>query len=258
MQPGLSAVVLTAKSTNMKPLSTLVLISLFSLTTLQAQWGWGSKRVEGDGNVTTQRRDLNDFGGIKACCNLVVELTQGEEYSVEVKADANLQEYVSTEVFGGVLEIGYKDNVNLDPSSRIEVYVTLPELELLDASSGAHLVTMGRFKGGRLKLDSSSGSKIEAAFTGNAVRANASSGGRIDLEGDATEIEAEASSGSSVLAESFITKRAEADVSSGAIIKVHASEELRTEASSGGRVRYRGNPSTVDTDTNSGGSVKNG
>ena len=240
----------------MRPLITLALLCLFSVSSLQAQWGWGDKRIKGNGNLITQARDLDDFTGVKACCNLEVELTQGENYSVEVRADENLQEYVETRVFGSTLEIGFRDNTNLNPSTSIRVFITLPELTMIDASSSADIVTTSAFKGDRLELESSSGSSIEAEFMGNFVFADASSGGGVSVSGEAGEIEAEASSGAKVYGNKLAVERADVDVSSGARIEVNAKERIKADASSGGSVRYSGNPSSVDADTSSGGSIR--
>ena len=242
----------------MRPLLLTLTFFLTIASSASAQnWGWNRTSVKGNGDVTTQSRDLKGFDGIRACCSLNVELTQGGSFSVEVEAESNLQEYIETEVSGNTLEIGFKDNVNIRNREPIIVRVTLPELEMIDASSSADVVTMGSFKGERLRLESSSGSAIEATFSGGRVSADASSGGRVNVEGKVDFVDAEASSGAKVLADNLDAKEADADVSSGARIEVRVSEKLKADASSGGSIHYHGNPSDLNTDTSSGGSVRN-
>jgi len=243
----------------MKSFITLLLLILFTLPSLQAQnWGWNRKTVTGNGEVITQDRNLKGFTGIDACCNMRVELTPGPAFSVTVEAESNLQEFIQTNVSGSRLEIDFKDRVNINSNKKIIVYVTLPKLESIDASSSANIVTTAAFKGERLRLESSSNSRVEAIFMGEKVVADASSGARIEVSGSAGYINAEASSGSNVYAGNLKSKEGRADVSSGAGIELNVSEKLNADASSGGRVRYEGNPTQVDTDVSSGGSVKKG
>ncbi|NJC27292.1 head GIN domain-containing protein [Neolewinella antarctica] len=243
----------------MKLIFTLFLLAFLSTTTLQAQnWGWNNKSVRGNGDVVTQTRSLKDFDGVKACCSFNVEITPGANFSVEVEAESNLQEYIETEVSGSTLEIGFRNRVSINNKQKITVFVTMPVLEKIDASSSADIVTIGAFEGDRLRLESSSASSIKVTYTGNRVDVDASSSGKITVSGKAGTIDAEASSGSNVHAEGLEVKEASADVSSGAGIRINASERLDAEASSGGRIRYQGNPSSVNADASSGGTVKKG
>lgn len=259
VQPNLGPLVFTNKPRKMKAINILLITLLISITASAQNWGWNKRNsVKGNGDVVTQTRDVTDFTGIKACCSFDVELTPGSTFEVVVEAESNLQEYIRTEVRGRTLELGFKDDASINSTKKIRIFVTMPELELIDASSSADIVTNGVFKGERLKLESSSGSSISAQFEGGRVSADASSAGRVEVIGTADEITAEASSGANVKAGKLMAKRGDADVSSGAGIEVNVSEELKADASSGGRVRYDGNPSNVDTDTSSGGSVRRG
>jgi hypothetical protein len=247
----------------MRPVLALILVlvagSLFSQREYSNGWGGVFRsKVKGNGEVVKQDRDIDDFTGVKACCSLTVELRQGNNYSVEVEAESNLQEYIRTERRGRTLEIGFKRNSNIKTTKPILVYVTLPELEYAGASSSSKLVGKTSFRGDDLELDVSSSGSIYLDYSGDEVEADASSGGKIELSGSVAFMDCEASSGSKISAGDCKARRARADVSSGAGVTVHASEEVDAEASSGGSVRYLGNPNAVDTDTSSGGSVRSG
>ena len=75
------------------------------------------------------------------------------------------------------------------------------------------------------------------------------------IEGKTTKLSASSSSGSSINASNLKTIDAYAKASSGAQIDLNVSGELRAKASSGGDIDYEGNPTTIDKDTSSGGSV---
>ena len=219
--------------------------------------GWGNReKVRGNGDVTTEERDVRSFDGIQVCCSLQVELRQGSSQSVRVEAESNLLPYIKTNVVGGRLEVGFKDKVNIKSNEKIIVYVTVPEIEYIGASSSSKVVSKTAFTGDELELDASSAAFIDFEFSGDRVRADASSGSKIELSGRGTRIKAGASSGAKVRAGDFAAATGNADASSGGGVTVNVSEELDANASSGGGVRYHGSPSSVDANRSSGGSVR--
>lgn len=225
---------------------------------LSAQWNYNSgngKKIKGNGDVETEMRDISGFDGVSTCCNINVELRQGA-FDVKVEAESNLLEYISTEVSGGRLKIDFKDRVSIRANEKITVYVSLPELEHVKASSSGRVVCKAEFTGDEMELDVSSGAYIQMAFAGDEVEAEASSGGRVEVSGSGRSVRASASSGGSVRAGDFAAKKGRCNSSSGGGVTVNVSEDLNADASSGGSVRYSGNPSNVDADTSSGGSVR--
>jgi hypothetical protein len=244
----------------------LFTLSIFLLTTslLTAQvevnrgggWFGGSDRVTGNGDLTTQEREADDFTKVKTCCSFQVELRESNDFSVRVEAESNLQQFIQTEVRGRTLHINYTDDANFKSTQDIRVYVTLPRLEGIDASSSSRVTGKTPFTGDDLELDVSSSAIIQVAFTGDEVELDASSSGRIEVMGSAKRVTADASSASSIDAEELESREGVADVSSAASISLHATEKLRADASSAGSIDYRGNPSDVITDTSSAGRVR--
>lgn len=241
----------------MKHTFTLLLLCLFTISlTAQNSWGWGNgKKIRGNGEVITEQRQADDFDGVSACCAMRVEVTRGN-FDVKVEAESNIIEYIETNVSGGRLHIGFKKGSNIKSNEKIVIYVSLPELEYLSASSACKIQGMTAFSGEEIELDASSAAKIDLEFTGRRVRANASSAGSVVVSGSGDRIKANASSAGKVRAGDFSAKRADAGASSGGGVTVNVSEELEADASSGGSVRYQGSPRTVDADKSSGGSVR--
>ena len=90
--------------------------------------------VHGDGNVVTEERSVDSFSGIKGSSGIKVFITQGDEESVKVIADQNLQEIIITEVIEGKLKIWTEHNIR-DAKSK-EVHVVFKDINYLSSSSG--------------------------------------------------------------------------------------------------------------------------
>ncbi len=249
----------------MRTLTTLFLLLFACSLSAQVEvnnGGWldrfSGERVKGNGDLITQERELDGFTGVKACCSFKVELSESPDFSVRVEAESNLQEFVITELRGKTLQIKYRDDANFKSTKDIMVYVSLPLLRGIDASSSSNIKGTTPFTGDDLDLEASSSAKIRVEFSGNRVDLDASSSGNIEVRGTAKRVSADASSASNIDAGELVAEDGVADVSSAASIKVHTTKSLRADASSAGSVHYSGNPGDVVSDTSSAGRVRSG
>jgi putative autotransporter adhesin-like protein len=200
-------------------------------------------------------RSIESFRGLKASEGIDVYLKQGSKESARVEVSGiNLQNII-TEVSGNYLKIHLKDG-RYSNSKNIKVYVTYVEINKLSASSAASIFSDGIMKVKEMDISSSSAGSIEISVESASVKVSASSAGEIDLKGKTVNITVEASSAGEIDAYDLEAENVNANASSGASIKINATKELEAHASSGGSIRYRGDPAKATTNSSSGGSVK--
>jgi hypothetical protein len=224
---------------------------LFSSCKFDIDWGEG---IDGTGNVTTEKRDVKDvFTKVKVERGLEVVISQSELKSIEVEADQNLQEHISTKVENGVLIITSDESI--DSSETLIVRVQMPVIEGLTSTSGSKITVGTTLKGTSIRLDSSSGSEIEAILEYDEIRSTSSSGSSITLSGIALKLFTDASSGSDITAESLEVNRVESEASSGSTTSVNPLQELKAVASSGSSIESVTKPAIINKDESSGGSV---
>ena len=102
----------------------------------------------------------------------------------------------------------------------------------------------------------SSAASVEVSIESETLVVEASSAGNGVLEGKVKSLEIEASSAGDIDAYRLESEKVYARTSSAGSAKVNVTKELEAHASSGGSIRYRGNPVKTNTDSSSGGSVK--
>ncbi|WP_445385379.1 head GIN domain-containing protein [Robiginitalea sp. IMCC44478] len=225
----------------------IILALLSTSCMLDVNWGSG---IKGNGVVEEETRDITeDFSAISASEGIDVFVTQGSRHSIRVEADENVIELIGTDIRDGKLKVHAIENIG---RATKKVYVTLPEVSSLSASSGADLVVNGTLEAGKLRLHSSSGAELELEVLADEIEADASSGADIRLTGRANLFYADASSGSDIKARDLEVKVCHADASSGAGIKIQVSESLTADASSGGDISYSGNPNVQSNKSVSG------
>tara|TARA_R110001583_G_scaffold34847_1_gene116577 strand:+ start:22963 stop:23685 length:723 start_codon:yes stop_codon:yes gene_type:complete len=237
----------------MKTLTKLIAILVVLLTTTSCFID-GMTGIRGNGNIISEDRTIsNDFDEIKVQQGINLFLTQGNSVALNVEADENIMDLLITEVKNNELKVYFEKNVYRAKARN--VYLTTKNISKIRTSSGASVKSENTLQVSSLDLDSSSGSAIKVYINAEEVTSNCSSGAHIKIYGNSHTLSAKASSGSSIDADELKTVDAFATASSGANINVNVTNKLTARASSGGDIDYEGEPSNVDKDTSSGGSV---
>lgn len=202
----------------------------------------------------SENRDLGSFSGIRAGEAIDVYLKKGNKESAKVEVSGVKLSDVLTEIKGDNLVIHMRDGNYRN--RNVKVYVTYVSLNKISCSSAANVYSEDVIKSSELKLSVSSAGNVEIKIEAGKTYASASSAGELILEGKTDFLEAEASSAGEVDAYNLEANRVDAQASSAGDVKVNAKVEIDANASSGGSVRYRGNPTKTNTNSSSGGSVK--
>ena len=247
-----------------------VLTGIFFPESLSAS----NRRIKGSGTIVTRTIPAPDFEKISASRAVKVIITDEIEDRIRIEADDNLMDHIVAEACGrratdqhrpeDQLRIGHPrhrhgpDNgkiraLEASSASEITCATALGAADIsLEASSAANI--NAAVKAGVCSLEATSASKIKAAVEAGECRINASSAAKIKLSGRADAARAELSSASKLAAAELVVKQWKIDTSSAASARIHCTEQLDAEASSGSSIHYEGDCST-DITKSSGGSV---
>jgi len=211
--------------------------------------------VKGNRNVLTQDRTItSDFDAISVSNGIEVRLTMSDETSLSLEADENLHDLIITEVEDGVLRIYSEKNIWSAKSKK--VYVSASDIVKIKATSGANVRSENTISADEFDVRVSSGADVRLLLDVSDLICNTSSGSDARLKGTTGSFMANSSSGSNIKAKELTTQTCNADVSSGANITVNVTGKLNANASSGGGIRYSGNPENVQKNSSSGGSIR--
>jgi hypothetical protein len=203
----------------------------------------------------SETREIGKFNGVRTGEAIDVYLKKGDKESARVEVDGVSLSDVETEVSAGILRIHMRPG-NYRGRHSVRVYVTYVEIGRISSSSASSVFTDGVLKTSSLEITCASAGNVELKVEAESVSIDVASAGDVTLEGKAKRLTLEASSAGSVDAYNFECENVRATAASGATVKIAVSKALDAEASSGGSIRYRGNPTSTNTDSSSGGSVK--
>jgi hypothetical protein len=215
--------------------------------------GQNRRTIYGNNRVVTKERDADHFTGVRVSSGIDVFLKQGNVEELSVEADENLQEYILTEVRGGVLHV-YTE-VNIRDAEMKRVYVTMKEVNSVRTTSAGDVVGETPVKTDRLELSASSAGDIKLEVYANEIDLDISSSGDMTLTGEGDILKADLSSAGDLNAYDLKVREADISVSSAGDAEIYVSEKITARASSAGDINYRGNPKYVNSHSSSAGGV---
>src|SRR6478609_5771556 len=264
-----------------------LLVVLISIATTMAQ--------------TKETRDVSTFSKISFRVSGKLYLKQGSPQKVEIEGKKDILEEIETEVDGGRLVIKKKGNGWMDwnwgdNDDKVNVYVTVKDIEALSVSGSGDLIVQGKINASDLDLNvSGSGSlQLEAAVSGNleadvsgsgeillkgscknydsdisgsgrieievAISETASFGvsgsGKIQASGSAREVKTNISGAGKVLAANLETTKCEVRISGSGDVEINVKDELDANISGSGSVSYKGNPNHVNSHASGSGHIR--
>jgi len=212
----------------------------------------GQGSLIGSGNVVTVEFDLSGFDDIEVSNAFDVEISQGDAFSVLVRVDDNVEQYLDVVKEGSTLKIGVKPlPLSSVTAVTLEAEVTMPELR--GASSAS---TAGFQSGGPFYAEVSGASSLQGDIEAGGVRFDVSGASDVTLIGAAADLAVDVSGASAVDLARFPVSNASIGVSGASSATVNASGTLDVEASGGSRVRYLGSPNLGSVDSSGGSTIE--
>lgn len=234
--------------------TTTILIAFLMLASTGLMGGCVLDGVKGDGNVVKEDRNVSGFTSLDVSGAFTVYLYQGKTESLTIEADDNLMQYIKTEVKGDRLEI-YTDKENIKKFTKMNIYLTFEELEMIDISGAVSIIGDGEMTFDELYIDGSGASDIELNLNVALLKADFSGASEIDLAGSAKAAHFDISGASEIDAFDFVIEHCELDVSGAAEARVNVTANLEVDVSGAAEVKYKGSPS-LQSDVSGAGSIR--
>ena len=212
----------------------------------------GLRTIQGSGDVVTESRDVSGFDRVSHTGIGRVIITQGDEESLTIEADDNLMEYITSEVRDGTLELGFTDNLRVDPIPSIVFRVNVNDLKALES------VGVGAFEIEKLNTDqlelSTSGTGVitidELTVTDLVVAADGT--GSIKLAGTAETQEIKLVGAGDYEAPDLESQTAAVDVTGTGSVEIWVLDSLDVVITGVGGASYFGSPNVTQNITGNG------
>ena len=210
--------------------------------------------------VKSQSRefDVNDFNDLSFAIAGDLYLTQGSECKVVIEASEETLEEIEVDQFGKNVTIGFRRSRGWGNWSEgtVKVYVTMRTIESLSVSGSGNIQAEGTLDVDDLGLYISGSGDMDLSVEGDELEFRISGSGKIEVSGNADIANAHISGSGRVLGEDLVVDVFEAKISGSGDCYITANETIEAEVSGSGKVYYRGEPSTVNSESSGSGGVR--
>lgn len=237
----------------MRILSITILLISLSLTSCH----FGHDRIKGDGQIKTEARTVSNFSKVDVSGNFDVYLKQDSLTSVRVEADQNLMKYIKVHESNGTVYIETENDVELDGSKPVKIYVASPSFQGIDASGSCEIRSENKLSdSSRIEISLSGSSDVDLEVNSPVVRSHLSGSGAVKLKGQTKDLSLSGSGSFSAHTMDLLAENVGVEISGSGSADVFASVKLDVSVSGSGDVRYKGNASVSQHISGSGSVTK--
>ncbi|MFL6659828.1 MAG: head GIN domain-containing protein [Massilia sp.] len=133
--------------------SIVLAVSLVAGVAIASPLDWfGGEKVQGNGSIKKQSRELTHFNGVSLSLPGTLELRLGNTEGISIETDDNLLPLIETTIDNGVLKIRpTKRNMNLQ-TRNLRIVVNAKDIDRL-ALGGSGSIDSDALHGGKLQFD---------------------------------------------------------------------------------------------------------
>lgn len=214
------------------------------------------ERIDGNGVISTEQRNVTNFNGVSVSGGMDVIVAPGS-YSVRIEADENLLQYIETEMDGSVLEIGPRKGYNLRPEQDIKIYVSAPYFNEIEVSGSGSVTSQSMIKAeNTLVTDISGSGDMKLEVDAPEVDMEITGSGSVALKGATRKLRADINGSGTLKAFELLSEETEVEISGAGDAEVYASKVLGISVSGAGNVSYKGNPPSLNQNVSGAGNVR--
>lgn len=206
--------------------------------------GDGSNKVEANGKIKSEVRDLTSFNAIEVDGVFNIILSQSDKESIKVETDENILPLIITLVENGVLKIKMKDNTSVEKMKKIDIYVTLAEISKLNTNGVGSLKCANKLRLKEFELDSKGVGSTELNLNAEKLIIHSEIVGALKLSGIVKDVIINHSGIGLISAFDLKAENLNLNSEGAGAAEVYASNELSIDVNGIGSVKYKGNPKT--------------
>ncbi len=196
--------------------------------------------ISGSGHVVRDERDVSEFDAIYLNGQGNLFITFGEEESLVVETDDNLQDVVETSVKHGKLLIDNSHCIN--HAEKLNYYVSVKSLEMVNLNGSGRIISKNKIKSNNLEILVNGSGTIKLFIQANAVSVRVNGSGNINLKGKANECSTKVSGSGNFRAFNFKVLESTVNISGSGNAYINSSDKLSVKIAGSGDVYYLGSP----------------
>ncbi|MGI9543338.1 MAG: head GIN domain-containing protein [Cyclobacteriaceae bacterium] len=196
--------------------------------------------LRGRGSQVSEERFLTDFTSVTNATSANVVIVQGSRYDIEVRAQDNILDEVSTVVRGSELLIDTRRCVN---SADIDVFITMPQINALSIIGSGDIFGDNTWAVNDMDLRIIGSGDMDLDVDADDIDIEIRGSGEITLFGTADNCRTDISGSGDLRSFNLVANEHSVTIFGSGDAQVFASDELDVIINGSGDVLYKGSPS---------------
>jgi hypothetical protein len=202
-----------------------------------------AQKISGKGSIVSETISMSKINAIGLGIAAEVYIKAGNSQKIEVKGQKNIIEILNKKPDGNSWEIGFKRGYNVKSYEKLEIYITMPEIEALSIGGSGSIICEGKFKvRDDLALSIGGSGDIKLDADAEEVKCNIGGSGSIELSGSAEELKVSIGGSGDVKASNMKVNECEISSAGSGDIEINVTNRLNVSLVGSGDVRYKGSP----------------
>lgn len=211
--------------------------------------------VRGSGDLVTVDERVSGFDSLNISTSFEVDIIQSQTYSLVVRVDDNIEQYLVIDQRGDTLFLGLEEGRTYT-NVALEAQISMPSLRNLELS-GASKANFTQFvSSDPFEVAASGASDVRGDIEAGDVTIDLSGASDLRLSGAGRDLVLDASGSSKVDLEQFPVNDARLDLSGSSEAIVNVSGVLNVSASGASDVTFVGEPQLGDVETSGASSIQ--
>ncbi len=207
--------------------------------------------------VTTVNKNITGYSQLNVSDPFKVYVTFSDsEESIRIEANSNLQQYITCEKQSNQLVIYLSNNVNIEGSAVLNVYITTKQLDAFYAAGASTIQLQNELNATDVTIDLTGASTFSGTMFVKELYADLTGASNLNIEGSSDSIDLEAYGASNMKDYGFETDNFTCDLEGGCQAYLTIQQTLNVRANGASNVYYKGNGVVNSQDLSGGSSIQ--
>lgn len=194
--------------------------------------------IEGNGKISSVETESEQFTVLISEIPGTVYIKQDNKFSVEIKTDENLQEFVKANVSKGKIEI--ETSKCISDFKTLEVYITTKNLSEIILNGSGEIKSSGKLMLEDLEVEINGSGSLKLDFEANDIKTEITGSGTAKYKGETEKHEIDISGSGSLEADKLYCKKADVEIDGSGSAKINVSKKINAKISGSGNLIYKG------------------
>jgi len=230
-------------------LTTLILLGVFFTACNK------DENVTPSNTVTTIEKNITGYTKLEVSDSFTVKVTFSDtEEKILIEANDNLQGYINVEKQNNRLVIWLDDNINVDGSSTLNIYITTTTINEFSAEGASMIYLENELNAGNIDVELTGACYFSGTVYANNLNATLTGASNLDILGEVDNFDIESEGASNMVDFGFVCNHLNADLIGASNVSATVNQGMIVIANGASNVYYKGD-GVIESQDLSGGST---